>query len=425
MTLLSVWPTFGIVGLAILVLSTPHIFSFLDATPSAHQHRSDSIDGLRGILASGVFFHHLVWPAYDMKNGVQGLPPSNFYAFIGPGAVSVFFMITGYLFWGRLVDIKGLIQWGEFYINRLFRISPLYLFLIAIYFAFVIWHVGFPSHSAMVTVTQISKWLALGFVELPAPFLDHREYLGIVGQTWTLHYEWMFYLSLPFIAIFAREKSGVAVICSAFLFVLFEPNMINQPYRAYVGNFLLGMMTASLLRAFPAVREDGALKSIFALVAVSIALNIRGEAFTDTRMILLGAFFFFIASGSSLFSALLISGARRLGNVSYSIYLLHGIVIVSLAQFPRYRANMIFSGARFWLVALLTYGLVIMLSIATYHVIERRGIAIGRRVSDFVRNWLSGPVKATHDGRMEKTQGIVTLAEGSDAPEPAANALHP
>jgi peptidoglycan/LPS O-acetylase OafA/YrhL len=377
--MLSIWPPFAIIGLVVCALSMRQ-FSFLDTAPAAHQHRSNSIDGLRGILASGVFFHHFVWLGYDLKNRVTGLPPSNFYAFIGPGSVSVFFMITGYLFWGRLVDRKGSIQWGDFYVNRLFRIAPLYLFLIAAYFAFVIIRSGLPANLTIETATQVSKWLALGAVDHPTPFLDHPEYLGIVGQTWSLHYEWLFYLALPLIAVLAREKSAIAVIGATLLFFLFGAAIINQPYRSFVENFLLGMLTASLLRSFRGFGKGGILWSVFALAAGATALALPGDPFTDTRSIMLGLFFFFIASGATAFGALLTPGARRLGNISYSIYLLHGLVIVTLMQFPRFGANMTYSVGRFWLVTLITYVVVIALSAATYYLIERRGIDLGRRV---------------------------------------------
>jgi peptidoglycan/LPS O-acetylase OafA/YrhL len=87
-----------------------------------------------------------------------------------------------------------------------------------------------------------------------------------------------------------------------------------------------------------------------------------------------------VASGASAFGILTAAGTKRLGNISYSIYLLHGLIINLLMQFPRYNANLVFTTQRFWLVTLLTYACIIAVSIATYYVIERGGINLGRRV---------------------------------------------
>ncbi|MFM0510985.1 acyltransferase family protein [Paraburkholderia sp. RL17-373-BIF-A] len=381
MNMLSIWPTLVILGLTILILSPKRAFSFLDTAPVAHQHRLDSIDGLRGILASAVVFHHFVMTAYNMKQGTSGLPPSPFYAFIGPGAVSIFFMITGYLFWGRLLDRQGNIKWLELYINRAFRIYPLYLLLIVAYFIFVIRHVGIATAQTHgETVAQLSQWLFFGLVNQPIPFLNHPEYLGVVGQTWSLHYEWLFYMSLPLLAIVAREKATVAITASTLIVLLFGSGVVDDLNVVFIEHFVIGMLTASLLRSYPKLRGHGVIRSVFAIVAVASAIFLSGSPYSKLGTVLLGISFFLVASGASVFGILTASGTKRLGNVSYSIYLLHGLVINILMQFPRYNANLVFTVQRFWLVTFLTYGFIIAISIATYYVIERGGIRLGRRV---------------------------------------------
>ena len=385
MTMLSIWPTLVILGITILILSAKRIFSCLDTAPVAHQHRLDSNDGLRGILAFAVVFHHFVMTAYNLKNGTSGLPPSPFYSFIGPGAVAVFFMITGYLFWGRLIDRQGNIKWVELYVNRAFRIYPLYLFLIVAYFIFVIRHVGLsPSQTTGQTMgqtfSQVSQWLFFGIVNQPTPFLNRPEYLGLVGQTWSLHYEWLFYRALPLLALIAREKATVAVTASALMFMLFANSVITDLSVVFIEHFLIGMLTASLLRAYPKLKGNGVIRSCIAIGAGALAILISGSPYTNQATVLLGLSFFCVASGASAFGVLTAAGTKRLGNISYSIYLLHGLIINLLMQFPRYNANLVFTTQRFWLVTLLTYGCIIAVSIATYYVIERGGINLGRRV---------------------------------------------
>lgn len=319
--------------------------------------------------------------AYNLKNGTSGLPPSPFYSFIGPGAVAVFFMITGYLFWGRLIDRQGNIKWLELYVNRAFRIYPLYLFLIIAYFIFVIRHVGLPVTQTMgQTVAQLSQWLFFGIVNQPTPFLNRPEYLGLVGQTWSLHYEWLFYIALPLLASFAREKATVAITGSALMFMLFANSVITDLTVVFIEHFLIGMLTASLLRSYPKLKGNGVIRSCIAIGAGALAIRVSGGPYTNQATVLLGIAFFCVASGASAFGILTAAGTKRLGNISYSIYLLHGLIINLLMQLPRYNANLVFTTQRFWLVTLLTYACIIAVSIATYYVIERGGINLGRRV---------------------------------------------
>jgi peptidoglycan/LPS O-acetylase OafA/YrhL len=379
MTMLSIWPTFAIIIVVVFALRINFLFSFIDLAPVAHQHRSTSLDGLRGLLASGVVFHHLLWTNYNL-HGLPGMTPSRFYAFIGPSAVCVFFTITAYLFWGQILDKKDTIKWKEFYLNRVFRIAPLYLFLITLYFSFVIYKVGNPLGQSISSIaSQSLKWAAFGAVENPEPFLNRPEFTSITGPTWSLHYEWLFYISMPILAVIARGRATLPILCAALVFLLFESNLIALPNRAFIQCFLIGMLSATAIRTYPCIKGDGATRSVLAILAGTGALAISADPYADRRIMLLGVFFFLVVSGTSLFQILLTRGARRLGNISYSIYLMHGLVITILLQFREFRENIIYSPVRGWFVIFFTYMLCIIVSIATYYFIELKGIALGKK----------------------------------------------
>ncbi len=94
--------------------------------------RLGSIDGIRGIMELGVLFHHYVH-AYVFHVSGQWTPDhSRFYRVIGPAGVLIFFMITGFLFWTKLLDQGGRIDWRKLYISRIFRVVPLYWLAVAI-----------------------------------------------------------------------------------------------------------------------------------------------------------------------------------------------------------------------------------------------------------------------------------------------------
>jgi peptidoglycan/LPS O-acetylase OafA/YrhL len=62
------------------------------------------LDGLRGLLATGVFFHHCAVHRAYQATGIWARPSSPFYAALGELSVVLFFLITGYLFWRRVLE---------------------------------------------------------------------------------------------------------------------------------------------------------------------------------------------------------------------------------------------------------------------------------------------------------------------------------
>ena len=114
----------AIVTAALVLRAVPKISDHLE---HAGNSRFASIDGLRGYLAFGVFIHHSIITWIFLSTGKIDLPPSNFYSQLGQGSVALFFMITGFLFWDRLLTQGRQHDWLAFAVSRLFRLYPLYL----------------------------------------------------------------------------------------------------------------------------------------------------------------------------------------------------------------------------------------------------------------------------------------------------------
>ncbi len=94
---------------------------------AAGETRMVCIDGLRGYLALGVVIHHFsIWFRLAALGWV--LPPEPILANIGNGAVCLFFMITGALFYRKMVE--GTFSAASFFVGRFFRIVPLYAALV-------------------------------------------------------------------------------------------------------------------------------------------------------------------------------------------------------------------------------------------------------------------------------------------------------
>jgi hypothetical protein len=202
----ATWPFFGCLAVLLALARLP-LFTAADTPPSPRPDRVATLDGLRGFLALAVFFHHAAIYHRFLRDGAWVLPPSRFYALLGPVGVSVFFMITGYLFWSQMIGSLGRPAWLRLYVGRAFRIGPLYLVAVASMLAFVLAGTGARLNvSPSQLAGEIGCWLALGFVVGP----DVNGYPAtssvLAGVTWTLGYEWIFYLSLPVAALAARGR---------------------------------------------------------------------------------------------------------------------------------------------------------------------------------------------------------------------------
>jgi peptidoglycan/LPS O-acetylase OafA/YrhL len=141
MNLTAVWAYFALMT-AVVGLAALPVFRFVDTAPGTGT-RYSAIDGLRGFLALGVFVFHLIVTHRYIETGIWEAPSSRFYALLGPVGVSVFFMITGFLFWGQMLRAKGRPAWRKLYIGRLFRIGPMYVFVVLVMLYVVFARTGF------------------------------------------------------------------------------------------------------------------------------------------------------------------------------------------------------------------------------------------------------------------------------------------
>jgi len=227
----------------------------------------------------------------------------------------LFFCITAFLFWGRALARNGDLPAGPFLRGRAFRLVPLYLACDLIAIAIVGRHVHWASVGAAKGLVRmfsmgLVQWEKLGGVEV---------WQVDAGVTWSLPYEWGFYLLLPALACVARTgRSRLLWPFAAGVAVMFGFG------RAFF--FLPGIVAAHAVRHPPTVR---ALRTPAASVGVVAAVAglalIGGEGYGPPALLLTGVAFVPIACGNSLFGLLNLSGLRLMGMVSYSVYLLHGM----------------------------------------------------------------------------------------------------
>jgi peptidoglycan/LPS O-acetylase OafA/YrhL len=387
MGLYSAWPMIACMIVSLAIVATP-LFAAADTPPSPQPYRLSTMDGLRGFLALAVFFHHATIYYRFLQDGIWTMPPSPLYAAFGPMGVSLFFMITGYLFWLRLIREDGRPDWLRLYIARLFRIGPLYLAAITVMLAIVFCTTGLHLHTTVPHLAvSLGSWLAFGFGASPDVNGYTDTWRLLAGVTWTLHFEWLFYFSLPFIGLATRIKRmhlpfAVILLMLCLLRAAMLPETSPMPIRPlWIALFATGMTCASLhSRGFVPRLPDRA-TSLLVLGLFAAAIGLCHEPYSVGRAILLGGAFFLIVSGSTLFGLLVSRPARRLGDISYGIYLLQGLALVAVLDSGLVHVTTLTSPLYYWSLVWLAEMALIAIATIAHVAIERPGIALGRHVA--------------------------------------------
>ena len=318
----------------------------------------------------------------------SGLPPSDYYTILGQAGVSVFFMITGYLFWSKLIRSEGRQSWIELYIGRVFRIVPLYLVL-AVSACLITaietnWTLRVLPSQLVYSLLEFSCGGFFGVISL-------NQFAGlgsVIGPVWTLHYEWLFYLSLFFIGQVCRNRWAGLMFPLALTglilvhFILKQAQVRGGP-SICVMQFLAGMSVASLRSMVPAFSLSDAYSSGLLLTGLAATFVIFDRADTFTATLWLTLLFGLIVLGSPLFGLLRSMPARRLGDVSYGIYLLQGPVGWIMSPLATYSA---INPLAHWLFVLLTSVVLVGVASVAHIWVERTGVAAGKRT---LRKWRS------------------------------------
>jgi exopolysaccharide production protein ExoZ len=278
--------------------------------------------------------------------------------------VDLFFVISGFVMVYSSEPFFGTPgAAGSFFFRRLARIAPLY------------WIVTLISIPLLSQAIDAPKLIA------SALFFPYRAPSGqivpLFGPGWTLNYEMMFYLIFA-IGINWRRRVAVTGICGGLLLLvifglLFQPQFAALVFwtSPIILEFGFGMIVALLLLEGctlpPSVRL-----CLIAAGMIAVWLPVPTTMVSSYRVLVWGIPAAAIVAGAVLGKdepdAGPISGlAKLLGDASYSIYLIHGLVANLIFRFlPRGPRDHLISSP-------LAVGLIvaIALSIAVFRWFER------------------------------------------------------
>lgn len=316
-----------------------------------------ALDGLRGIAAWLVVLSH-----------TNNLLPQPLLVLSGAGAagVMIFFVLSGFLMgllYASVPPEPPAI--ADFVVARIARVFPLYFAVVL--FSFVV-NEKFPFlmpyvHVYNVTIKNI--W-------------EHVFFIRGQSVLWTIPVEVTFY-SLFVLLWLVRGRSRAAYLMSiaalwlAVVATMYKPLPWGNDLPRYVAFFFSGLVIAEVYRAAPP--EDDGVASVFGatLVVAGIILLIPGNyralfgtglgSWSGQASLLMATTVCAAACYSSLAQKVL--GARLLslqGDISYSVYLLHPLVLHAI------RKNTGLDGLALFPAVIVG---TLVIALASYHFIER------------------------------------------------------
>lgn len=267
----------------------------------------------------------------------------------GALGVDIFFVLSGYLITGLLVrerETYGSIELKAFYLRRALRLFPALLVLITVG-ALVL---SFELHTP-------TRQLLLGGLVAGAYLTDVLSFTSstvwaVWGNTWSLSIEEHFYLIWPPLLIFllrSGRRSAAFLVVGAGALVGFATVMLLavgsptagparfyfQP-QAHAGALLLGCVVA-LAPVAPRWTRHLAPASLVALAGVALlSPGPQNEVYFQVSIpavwLLTGAMLLGLEFESLTARALALRPLRRVGVVSYGLYLYHQVVFLVVAQ---------------------------------------------------------------------------------------------
>lgn len=286
----------------------------------ANETRHGFIDGVRGLAAIFVYVNHAPFVLQNLGINNQNFSAWGWiYANLGSLGVQLFFCITGFLFFDRIIKAAGKIDWPQFYVARIRRIVPMYIFATAVYLLFATWAVDLDIHPTISNANLIASMLSFGFIESSME-LSGFKLTPLTAATWTLVHEWRFYFVLPFITMFyLMPRLGKVFLALAVVTATIDFNVSKIVLWPYFMTGIVGALLYSRVSNF----SKRIRKSCFVIAILTLLFicGTKAEGYGGIRFIL----------GSALFFSLMVSNAttlaarplKYLSEISYSVYLMH------------------------------------------------------------------------------------------------------
>ncbi|MFI8418611.1 acyltransferase family protein [Serratia sp. NPDC078593] len=346
-------------------------FSFIDKN---NESRVSQIDGLRFLLASLVLFHHYILSYFYFNGKDWALAAISDYPInqkIGGIGVALFFMISGYIF----ANIK-IVSWPKFYVKRLLRIAPLLTLSSLLCLLIAAW-IQRNNIEMSDIFMKAYLWFDAGiYGNKPDVFGMTNVSLINAATPWTLFWEWGFYFSLPWVFLLRDRAKPFVLSFSALFFCMYVLTNWNTRNAILISFFAIGFLAKEMSMQFQLKKTHC---NIGIIAAILLSFAIKADAYQLYCVPVIALIFIMIAMGGDVFRLLRLKGFIRLGDVSYSIYLLHGIFWFCLNHYIKSH-SIILTTTEYITISSVVFFLILLISTLTYRFIERPFIDISRRL---------------------------------------------
>lgn len=320
--------------------------------------KNQAIETLRALAVSLVFMHHL--------HSGAGITIPYFSLIGGWLGVQIFFVVSGYLIYLSAIRYSA----REYFKHRVLRIYPAYIF----------WFLVFSFYFNQLSIDGLNvKALLAHFTFLQHFFPNYYLKYNALFVSWTLTIELMWYIIIFGCAMVFRKSPLKVLAFSIFLAYGWSYLGWSDGYYKsldpalrffFVGNVFISQLPFFFIGSYIAVKnprfDNAGLFSVF-LVAVVLSLAWKPH-YADPIFITglgVGALFLILKN-------IEYTNARFvnvLSDISYSFYLIHYPVIVSVARLVEKKE---------W-VAVLSFTITVSLAYLSYRFIEKPFMAMAKR----------------------------------------------
>lgn len=323
------------------------------------------IDILRGILALSIMgYHYSIWTKFPWPPYLASIIHK-----FGYYGVLWFFIISGFSMaysysWNDINSVKGL---TIFYVKRFFRIAP--LFALAAVLTVLVGYVEFDFHRLIFNMLLLFQFYGLDY--------------SIPTGGWSIGVEALFYLVFPFLIFLNAKLKKMLLVFLATLFsigfslIAYRPSYSYLQYTVfysfyYLYLFVFGMYIANV--ASLGVNKPNFFNKkfgyVFALLSVlflvdwdyahydHISVMINNNRYVLCMVLITYA----VIRGLEKSKISSFKSLRLLGDLSYSIYLLHPVIYYFWGQLIH----------KILYVAILSILTTFILSYFVYHHFERK-----------------------------------------------------
>jgi len=281
--------------------------------PSTKQHMR-SLDSFRGLAALWVAtFHCWQWTRPAFYGTADVLP----FIMRGDYGVYVFVVLSGFLIFRSLRNLRDLDHLASYFWRRILRIYPLYFATSLLLILYL------HPHKIGAALADLLMLRSLGYPNFLNP------------PAWSVYVELMFYFVMPAFVLLARKRSAIAA--AVVVVVLFVCDIDGSPEYSLWKYFFVGVLCSEFVEYAmrTKIAKFGAL--LFLLGCGLVALTVYSEfnhgllGFSERRIVIglgTGAVLCGAILSKSIGMVLSIKPLRVLGAVSYSIYLVHSVVLI-------------------------------------------------------------------------------------------------